>query len=271
VKTGVLLMAHGSPDTLDQMDAYLRHILVRKPPTPQVVAEFQDRYRQIGGRSPLLEISRRTAEKLAKAVGLPVYVGMRHWHPYIKDAVDRAKAEGVDRLIGIALAPQYARVSVGAYEAELQKTGLPHQMVKSWHREPALIEYWRQAVAGKPFVLFTAHSIPSEGAEPYPTQLCEMMDAIGAGPHAFAYQSKSTAPIPWLGPEIPDVLPTLKGTVSVAAIGFISDHVEVLYDLDILHRGQAERAGLAWDRLPMPNDHPLLIEALASVVRAHLP
>jgi len=266
VKTGVLLMAHGSPARLEDMGDYLRHILTRRPPTPEIIAEFQDRYRQIGGRSPLLDISLRTGEKLAKAVGMPVYVGMRHSTPFIAEAVERARAEGVERLIGVALAPQYARVSVGAYEAELQKTGLPHVMVKQWHLAPPLIEYWRSVTRGK-VVLYTAHSIPSEGAEPYPSQLREMIAAIGPG--TLAYQSKSPSPIPWLGPEIPEVLPTLSGTVSVAAVGFISDHVEVLYDLDILHRKQAEDRGLTWDRLPMPNDHPLLIEALASTVRTH--
>ncbi len=268
MKTGVLLMAHGSPDTLDEMGEYLRRILVRRPPTPELIAAFQERYRQIGGRSPLLEITRRTAEKLAKAVGLPVYVGMRHWQPTIADAVAQARKEGVEGLLGIAMAPQYARISVGAYQGELEKTGVPHLMVQSWHLEPALIEYWRSAVKGKASVLYTAHSIPVEGSEPYPAQLAEMIGAIGPG--TLAYQSKSAAPIPWLGPEIPDVLPALQGRVSVAAIGFISDHVEVLYDLDIMHRAQAEQRGLTWERLPMPNDHPLLVEALASVVRKHV-
>jgi protoporphyrin/coproporphyrin ferrochelatase len=264
VKAGVLLMAHGSPDRLEDMGDYLRHILTRRPPTPEIIADFQDRYRQIGGRSPLLDISLRTAEKLSTSLGMPVYVGMRHWTPYIKDAVERARKEGVDRLIGVALAPQYARVSVGAYEAELRKTGMPFTMVKQWHLEAPLIDYWRGVTAGTQ-VLYTAHSIPSEGAEPYPTQLREMTAAIGPG--ALAFQSKSPSPIPWLGPEIPDVLPTLRGKVSVAAVGFISDHVEVLYDLDILHRKQAEKLGLEWERLPMPNDHPLLIQALANAVK----
>jgi ferrochelatase len=263
VKTGVLLMAHGTPDRLEDMGEYLRHILTRRPPTPELIAEFQSRYRQIGG-SPLLAITRRVAEKLSTSIQMPVYVGMRHWSPYIKDAAEQARRDGVERLIGLALAPQYARVSVGAYEAELAKTGLPHVMVKQWHLAPPLLEYWRGVTRGRQ-VLYTAHSVPSEGAEPYPTQLREMRDAIGPGP--LAYQSKSPSPIPWLGPEIPDVLPTLKGKVSVAAIGFVSDHVEVLYDLDILHRQQAETLGLEWDRLPMPNDHPLLIEALAQTIK----
>lgn len=270
MKTGVLLMAHGSPDTLDQMGDYLRHILVRKPPSDAVIAEFQDRYRQIGGKSPLLEISLRQAAALQSALGLPVYVGMRHWHPFIREAVAKARADGVERLVGLPLAPHDAKVSVGAYLRELEAAGMPFVAVRNWHLEPALIEYWRGMTKGKPFVLYTAHSIPSGDAEPYPTQLAEMVRAIATGPHAFAYQSKSAAPVPWLGPEIPDVLPSLSGTVAVAAVGFVSDHVEVLYDLDLLHRRQAEARGLRWERLPMPNDHPLLVEALASAARKAL-
>jgi ferrochelatase len=264
VKSGVILMAHGSPDSVEQMGDYLRHVLTRKPPTPQIIAEFQDRYRQIGGRSPLVEISRAQGRALERRLGVPVYVGMRHWAPLIKDVVEQARKDGVGRLVGLALAPQYSRISVGAYHAELRKTGIPCITVDHWHREPALLEYWRRTTVGKGFVLFTAHSIPTEGAEPYPTQLGEMVEEIQSGPHAFAYQSRSPSPIPWLGPEVPEVLRTLKGKISVAPIGFVSDHVEVLYDLDILHRGQAEALGLAWERLPMPNDDPLLVEALAS-------
>lgn len=266
MKTGILLMAHGSPDSVDQMGDYLRRILTRRPPTPEIIAEFQDRYRQIGGRSPLLDITRRQAANLQKKLGMPVYVGMRHWTPTIREAVEQAGRDGVERLVGLPLAPQYARVSVGAYHAELEKTGFPALHVKSWHLEPALLEYWKREVKGKEFVLFTAHSIPADGAEPYPMHLAEMVRAIGAGPHAFAYQSKSPSPVPWLGPEVPETLRMLRGRISVAAIGFISDHVEVLYDLDILHRKQAQELGLGWDRLPMPNDDPLLIEALASAV-----
>jgi ferrochelatase len=264
LKSGILLMAHGSPEGVDQMGDYLRHVLTRKPPTPEIIAEFQDRYRQIGGRSPLLDISLAQGRALQERLGVPVYVGMRHWAPLIRDVVAQARRDGVERLVGIALAPQYSRVSVGAYHAELEKTGISCVKVESWHREPALLEYWRRATAGKEFVLFTAHSIPTEGAEPYPAQLAEMVKEIASGPHAFAYQSKSPSPIPWLGPEVPEVLQTLKGKISVAPIGFVSDHVEVLYDLDILHRKQAEALGLTWERLPMPNADPLLVEALAS-------
>ncbi len=270
MKTGVLLMAHGSPDRLEEMEEFLRGILTRRPPTPALVVEFQDRYRQIGGRSPLLDVIRRQAEALEGVLRMPVYVGMRHWRPTIREAVDRARREGVERLVGLVLAPQYARVSVGAYHEELRRTGVECVLVSHWHLEPPLLEYWRQATRGREFVLFTAHSIPAEGAEPYPTHLAEMVRAIASGPHALAYQSRSPSPVPWLGPEIPDVLPALRGRVSVAPIGFVSDHVEILYDLDILHRRQAEALGLVWERLPMPNAHPLLIQALAGAVRKHL-
>ena len=270
MKSGVLLMAHGSPDSVDQMGDYLRRVLTRKPPTPEIIAEFQDRYRQIGGKSPLLEISLKQGRALEKKLGAPVYVGMRHWAPLIQDVVGKARKDGIQRLVGLPLAPQFSRVSVGAYHGELEKTGIECLNVRSWHLEPALLDYWKSVTKGKEFVLYTAHSIPADGAEPYPTQLREMVAAIATGPHAFAYQSKSPSPITWLGPDVPEVLKTLKGRISVAPIGFVSDHVEVLYDLDILHRKQAEALGLTWDRLPMPNDHPLLIEALASAARKHL-
>jgi ferrochelatase len=267
MKTGVIVMAHGSPDRIEEMGAYLGHILKRRPPTPELIAEFQDRYRQIGGRSPLLDITRRQARLLAQELGLPVYVGMRHWTPTIAEAVLEAQKEGVERLVGLALAPQYARVSVGAYRAELEKTGFPSVHVESWHREEGLLDYWRGVTRGKPFVLFTAHSIPVEGADPYPTQLAEMIRDIASGPHALAYQSRSPSPSPWLGPEVPEAIRGLKGRISVAPIGFVSDHVEILYDLDILHRRQALELGLQWERLPMPNTDPRVIRAMASAVR----
>lgn len=270
MKTGVLLMAHGSPDRLEDMEPYLRHVMTRRPPTPEFVVEMTERYRLIGGRSPLLDITRAQGAALGKALGMPVYVGMRHWTPTIAEAVGQARTDGVDRLVGLPLAPQYARVSVGAYHAELEKTGFPALHVRSWHLEPALLEYWRSVTKGKDYVLFTAHSIPVEGAEPYPEQLAEMVKAVACGPHGLAYQSRSPSPIPWLGPEVPEALQSLKGRVSVAPVGFVCDHVEVLYDLDILHRKQAEALGLEWERLPMPNDHPLLVEALASAVRKAL-
>jgi ferrochelatase len=263
-------MSTGSPDRIEDVEPFMKGILRRRPPTLEVVKEFQDRYRRIGGRSPILDIARAQALALESSLKMPVYVGMRFWTPFIREAVEQARKDGIERLVGVALAPHYSPISVGAYHADLEAAGLPCVRILQWHMEPAYLAYWKQAVAGREFVLFTAHSIPVEGAEPYPSQLAETIRAIGAGPHALAYQSRSPSPVPWLGPEIHEILGTLRGRVSVAAIGFVSEHLEVLYDLDILHRQQAEERGLSWERLPMPNDHPMLIEALDSAVRKHL-
>ena len=270
MKTGVLLMSTGSPDRIEDVEPFMRRILIRRPPSPEVVREFQDRYRQIGGRSPLLEISRAQARALEASLKMPVYVGMRFWTPLIREAVDQARKDGIERLVGVALAPHFSPISVGAYLAELEATGIPCVSIRQWYREPAFLAYWKRAVADREFVLFTAHSIPVEGAEPYPTQVAETIRAVVSGPHALAWQSRSPSPTPWLGPEIGDVLGTLKGRVTVAPIGFVSEHLEVLYDLDLFYRRKAEDLGLSWERLPMPNDHPMLIEALDSAVRKHL-
>jgi ferrochelatase len=274
MKSAVLLMAHGSPDRLGQMGEYLRRVMKHREPTPEFVLEMVERYRKIGGRSPLLDVTRRQAAALQAKLRVPVYVGMRHWHPFIADAVQEARAAGVDRLVGVALAPQYCPASVGQYHAELQKTGIACTLVFRWDTEPALVQYWKSVCDDKPFVLFTAHSVPQAEAGSYPQQLQELCETIAAGgAFQLAYQSRSASPAPWLEPQIPAALQNLPGGVSrisVAPIGFVSDHVEILYDLDILHRQQAEKLGFAWERLPMPNDHPLLIEALASVVRKHL-
>lgn len=276
MKTGVLLMAHGSPDSVDQMEEYLRHVMTRRPPTPQFVAEMQGRYRQIGGRSPLLDITCEQAAELSHELAMPVYVGMRHWSPFIKDTVDRARREGIQRLIGLALAPHYADVSVGAYHRVLREAAgdIELVLIKSWATEPHLLDLWSSRLEPGVNVLFTAHSVPVEGAEPYPTEVQAtirgILDRVPVKAH-FAWQSKSPSPIPWLGPEIPEVLPRLKGQeVVVAPVGFIADHVEVLYDLDILHRAQAQEFKIDWTRVPMPNNHPLLVQALAETVRANL-
>lgn len=210
MKTGVLLMGYGAPERIEDVEPYLRRVMTRRPPSPEVVAEFQGRYRQIGGRSPLLDIARTQARALEKSLGKPVYVGMRHWAPFIPEAVERARKDGIERLVGLALAPQFSRVGAGAYHEELERTGMPCALVRDWHLEPALLRYWREATRGREFALFTAHSIPREGAEPYPSQLAEMARAIAAGPHILAYQSKSPSPVPWLGPEVPEVLPALR-------------------------------------------------------------
>lgn len=274
----VVLMAHGTPDSLDEIGEYLRHVMTRRPPTPAFIEEIRERYRAIGGRSPLADITRRQAAALQAKLGIPVFVGMRHWSPWIRDAVAQAASSGARRILGLCLAPQFAAVSIGAYQRALREA-LPPRVeavtVDSWHLEPALVEAWRdrvRPVAGQA-VLYTAHSIPVEGAGPYPTQVRETVDAI-AVPGALAWQSRSPSPVPWLEPDVDTVLAGLAKDgvrdVLVAPVGFVCDHIEVLYDVDILHRATAERLGMRCARTPMPNDDPNLIEALASAARKAL-
>ena len=262
MKAAVLLMAHGTPDSIDEMEPYLRNVMKHRAPTPAFVAEIQSRYRQIGGRSPLTDITRRHAAKLSARLALPVYVGMRAWKPFIADAIALATNDGIDRLVGLVAAPHYATISIGAYRAAM-KAPMETRFVESWHREPALIDCWRRRLKPGLPVLYTAHSIPVDGAEPYPTQLRQTIEAIGV-PGTFSYQSRSPSPIPWLEPDVDTVLAQLKHDVQVAPIGFVSDHVEVLYDLDILHAATAKKLGIGYTRVPMPNDDDLLIEAMAS-------
>jgi ferrochelatase len=272
MKTAVLLMAHGTPDSLDEIEPYLRHVMTRRPPTPEFAAQVRERYRLIGGRSPLTDITQAQAAALSARLGVPAYVGMRHWKPWIGDAVAQAQRDGIERLVGVCAAPHYAAVSVGAYHAALQKavpSGMRTVLVASWHGEPALIEAWRARLRGAGTILYTAHSIPVEGSDPYPAQIRETIREIGL-PGELAYQSRSPSPVPWLEPDVDTALSRLRDRgvleVRVAPIGFVSDHVEVLYDIDILHRATAERLGMAYSRTRMLNDDPRLIEALASAV-----
>lgn len=271
IPSAVLLMAHGSPDSVDQMEDYLRRVL-RRPPSPELVAEFQARYRLIGGRSPLLDVTRRQAKALEARLGARVYVGMRHWNPFIREAVEEARRDGVRRLVALAAAPHFG---APYHRTALEARGdLEVVTVPNWGTEPHLVGYWASRLAPSSTVLFTAHSVPVEHAGSYPEEVRAtvraILDRVPVRAH-FAWQSRSPSAVPWLTPEIPDLLPPLRGEeVHVAPVGFVADHVEVLYDLDVLHRGQAEALGIRWRRVPMPNDDPQLIEALAGAVRSHL-
>jgi ferrochelatase len=278
MSAAVLLMAYGSPDSPDQMGEFLRGVFRGRPVPEVTVREFQERYRLFGGRSPLLDISRRQAEALAKLLGLPVCVGMRHWHPTIREAV---KDLG-EPIVGLPLAPQYSRFSVGEYHHALQEaTSSRLILVKSWHRQPKFLQAWAATIRAAwerdspDLLLFTAHSVPEDPEDPYAEQLQETVKGIlpllPALPHAFAYQSASSAPLKWLGPDVDTRLQELHARgirkVLAAPVSFISDHAEVLYDLDHLHRRSAQALGMSLTRCASLNDHPLLVGALADVVR----
>jgi len=271
----VLLMAHGTPDSLDQMEEYLRIVMTHRPPTPEFVREMRRRYESFGGRSPLTEICTRQAAALQKLLGWPVRVGMRTWHPFIRDQAPRLEGEP---LIGLPLAPHFSKVSVGAYQAALRAAAPNRRLapVESWQLEPALIELWARRIRDKlrpgATLLFTAHSVPVADGDPYPEQVRETARAVAARlsdvKWDLAWQSRSPAPGRWLEPDVDSKLASLGAReVLVAPIGFLCDHAEILYDLDVLHRETARRLGIAFERCEMPNDDPLLIDALAAVAR----
>jgi ferrochelatase len=271
----VLLLAHGSPDSPDQMAEFLRRIM-RREPRPQLVAEMQERYRRVGGRSPLLEITRRQAAALQQAVGLPVHVGMLHWHPLIADVAREIRA---DRIVALPMAPHGGPYGAEKYLRALD--GFPVVPIRSWATDPRLVRAWvgrlDDATADGAVLLFTAHSVPVE-CGPYAAEVRATAEAIvellGDVPWELAWQSRSPAPGAWLEPDVDTKLAELAARdarrVVVAPIGFVCDHMEILYDLDVVHRATAERLGIEWRRVPMLNDAPMLIDALAGLVRAAL-
>lgn len=295
---GVLVMAYGGPDSLADVERYLLDVRGHRPTPPHIVAEVRRRYARIGGRSPILERTRAQAAALQTAldgggVRWDVEVGMRHWHPYIGDTLARMKDRGVRRAVGLAMAPHYSRLSVEAYFREVQEadSGIAIARIDSWHVAPgfvaALAARVRQAIERLPAelradapVIFTAHSLPErirEWDDPYPAQLAATVDAVraqpgwGARPWRFAYQSAAMTPDPWLGPDVGDTLDELAAqgaqAAVVAPVGFVSEHVEILYDLDCELAERADRLGVTLERIEMLNDDPTMMTDLARLVR----
>jgi len=287
----VLLLAYGGPGSLDDVEPYLQDVRGGRPTAPELVAEIKGRYARIGGRSPILERTEAQAQALGRALGpaWPVYVGMRHWHPFIAETVERMVASGQRRVVAIVLAPHYSALSVGAYEKKLLDAArgrLELALVRSWGDHPkfleAVAERVRQALQRFPApgavqVLFTAHSLPERilaAGDPYGDELqasaAQVARLAGVGEWRFAYQSAGATPEPWLGPEAGAVMTELAATRKnflIVPIGFVSDHVEVLYDVDVAYRGLAERLGVRLERTDSLNDDPLLVAALADLAR----
>ena len=298
MSSAVLLMAYGTPRDLDDVESYYTHIRRGRPPTPEALEELTARYRAIGGKSPLLEITRKQAEELQAALGIPVFVGQKHAAPFIADAMAEIVSANVDHVVGLVLAPHYSTMSVGDYEKrarqaadELGWTG-DFDMVASWHLEPGyvslLAERTRRALESLPrgtgdaaTVIFSAHSLPSRivaGGDPYPRQLEETAAAVaaeaGLSSWTTAWQSAGATADDWLGPDLTEVLEKLAAddvpAVVVCPCGFVADHLEVLYDVDIEAAEKAERLGLALARTESPNADPAFIATLAAVARTAL-
>lgn len=293
---GVLLMAYGTPESPDQVEPYFTHIRGGRTPSAEAVQRLQRRYELVGGRTPLLEITNGVRDALERELNGPrVYVGMKHWHPFIGEVLPAIAADGVTQLTAVALAPHYSRLSVGGYQKALdgavEKLGAPMQVrfVESWHLNPLFLElialHVREALAVWPaasrpqlVTVFSAHSLPErirQWNDPYEQQLLESCHAVamrtGIDHWRFAWQSAGETGEPWLGPDIVDVIHDLhkdgvRHVLSVP-IGFVSDHLEIAYDIDYEARRAAESLGVTLRRTRMPNADPAFIRTLASVVR----
>jgi protoporphyrin/coproporphyrin ferrochelatase len=293
-QSAVLLMAYGTPETPEQVEPYFTHIRGGRSPSAEAVQDLQRRYAAVGGATPLLEITRQVARSLETRVGQPVYVGMKHWHPFIGETIPRIAADGIRRVTAIVLAPHYSRMSIGGYrkavdEANAKLTDpLEIRFVESWHLQPSFIELIAQRirhsleefapnVRDRVLVVFSAHSLPvriREWNDPYESQLTASCAAVaecaGLSRWEFAWQSAGGSTEPWLGPDLLEVLETVRANgvehVLSVPIGFLSDHLEVLYDIDLEAQEKARELGIELRRTPMPNADPALIETLAELV-----
>jgi protoporphyrin/coproporphyrin ferrochelatase len=281
VKTAVVLMAYGSPSRPEEIPAYFADIRGGRPASEEAVAELAERYRRIGGTSPLNEITERQRAALERELSIPVFVGMKHWTPRIADAADRALAAGAQRIVGLVLAPHYSAISIGGYRAQLEQA-LDQRadlvFVESWHDHEPLVELLAERVAGTDaHVVFTAHSLPArilDEGDPYRDQLLEtsrlVAERAGIQSWSFAFQSESPTGEPWLGPDILDELERLHRDgvrkVLVAPVGFVADHLEILWDIDVEAREKAAELGLDLDRIASLNDDPAFIRALTALV-----
>jgi len=297
-KSAVLLLAHGSPDRVEDIPAFLRLVTGGRPLPDAVVKEVEHRYGLIGS-SPLTRITLRQGELLERELKLPVYVGMRNWHPLIGDVVKRMQHDGVTRVVAICLAPQNSRTSVGLYRQALfgESGAAPFEVdfVENWHDHPLLIrafaekleEGWERVcekTGSRVPVIFTAHSVPertiTEG-DPYEAQAKETASLVAmevpsltVDDWRFAFQSQGMSGGAWLGPTVEDTIRGLKAkghrAVFLQPIGFLCDHVEVLYDIDIAFRQFAEKEGMRLSRAESLNESRILVAALADVARSRL-
>lgn len=295
--TGVLLMAYGTPATLAEVEPYYTDIRGGRPPSPEALADLTRRYRAIGGASPLLEICEAQAAGLERLLGggFRVELGMKHSRPSIEDGVEALVRAGARRAVALVLAPHYSDLSVGRYMSRARAAAaarLELAEVEHWHGTPSyvalLAERVRSCLRSFPEVerdeidvVFTAHSLPARIAElgdPYPAQLRETAEAVarqsGVARWSTAWQSAAATPEPWLGPDVREVVGELARVgspgVVVCPAGFVCDHLEILYDLDVDCRGVASGAEIPWRRTALPNADPEFLAVLGDVVRDRL-
>ena len=293
---GLLVMAYGGPDSLDEVEPYLMDVRGYRATASEIIHEVRERYREIGGRSPILERTRAQADAIQTALDeqggdFKVFVGMRHWRPFIQDTLAEMRAQGIERTVGLVMAPHYSRMSIQAYFNKIEEanSGMQVARIHDWHLLPeyldALAERVQDALKRFPEsvradvpVIFTAHSLPErilEWGDPYPLQLLAtteaLKDRLGPRPYEFAYQSAAISTEPWLGPDASEVMEeyTAEGKrhMLICPIGFVCEHVEILYDIDIVYQNLAKKLGVQLERIEMLNDSPEMIRGLAGLVR----
>jgi ferrochelatase len=289
-------MAYGTPASPDDIESYYTHVRRGRAPTSELLAELRGRYQAIGGTSPLLERTRAQAAGLQAALGERYHVelGMKHAPPFIEDGVAHLAELGIEHAVGLVLAPHYSALSIGEYAGRARATpevdggALEMTFVESWHLEPGYLQLLADRVraavdslapCGRVEVVFTAHSLPARilgTGDPYADQLAATAQAVaallGLAEHHVAWQSAGRTPEPWIGPDLLSVLAELAaagaGGVVVCPAGFVSDHLEVLYDLDVEATAVAEELGIGFTRTASLNDDPLFCATLAAVVVA---
>ena len=275
-------MAYGSPSRAEDIRPYLEDIRGGRSVTEAAVEELTERYRRIGGRSPLDDVTEAQRAALERELGLVVFVGMKHWQPRIAEAVEKALQSGADAIVGLVLAPHYSRLSIDGYRERLEAAVAGRadlRFVESWHVHDPYLDVLADRVRGfEGHVVFTAHSLPArilEEGDPYRDQLLEtsrlIADRAGLDAWSFAFQSASPTGEPWLGPDILEELDALHAAgverVLVCPIGFVSDHLEILWDLDVEASDRAAELGLELARIESLNEDPAFIRGLAELVR----
>lgn len=297
---GVLIMAYGGPSSLDELPGYLADIRQGRPTTPAVLEEISNNYRQIGGKSPLLEISTQQVEAVVDQLDperFKVYLGMRHWAPWIEEVVGQMIKDGIIHAVSLVLAPHYSKMSVAKYQQKIMDGldmywgQIEFEHISSYHDAPKLIQalanrveeglnHWPEIERETVHVVFSAHSLPVrilKMGDPYDEQLREtaaLAARVAGLPESrwsWSYQSAGRSPEPWLGPQLQEYLPELaaKGIKNVISIpvGFVSDHVEILYDIDIQAQAVAKDHGMKLVRPSALNTDPLFIETLVELIQ----